>query len=71
MMYLFSFSMRTRGYSRHFQFIKNVAFPLPPLEEQKRIVAKLEEVLPLCAWGEGATSEPPAGQGDPPVAEGE
>ena len=22
--------------------------PLPPLEEQKRIVAKIEEVLPLC-----------------------
>ena len=51
--------------------LHNKLIPLPPLEEQKRIVAKLEEVLPLCAWGEGATSEPPAGQGDPPVAEGE
>ena len=28
--------------------VKNELFPLPPLEEQKRIVAKLEKVLPLC-----------------------
>lgn len=32
------------GYAHY----SRIMFPLPPLEEQKRIVAKLEEVLPYC-----------------------
>lgn len=28
--------------------IRNVVIAIPPLDEQKRIVAKLEEILPLC-----------------------
>ena len=32
----------------------NLILPLPPLAEQKRIVAKLEEILPLCERLKGA-----------------
>lgn len=28
--------------------IREVPIPLPPLAEQKRIVAKIEELLPYC-----------------------
>lgn len=35
------------GYTRHYKYIKDKAIPLPPLEEQHRIVAKIEELLPL------------------------
>jgi len=35
------------GYSRHYKYIKNKPIPLPPLAEQKRIVAKIKELMPL------------------------
>jgi type I restriction enzyme S subunit len=31
-----------KGYSRHFKFLKDTAFPLAPLPEQRRIVAKID-----------------------------
>jgi type I restriction enzyme S subunit len=34
-----------KGYARHFQFVEKSAIPLPPLAEQQRIVAKIEELF--------------------------
>lgn len=39
------FFMRDRGYSRHYQFLNEKLIPLPPLEEQNRIVEKLNSIL--------------------------
>ena len=36
---------RQRGYSRHFQFLKVLHIPIPPIEEQRRIVAKLNDLF--------------------------
>ena len=33
-----------KGYSRHFSYLRASRFPLPPLPEQRRIVAKLDEL---------------------------
>ncbi|MBP3532225.1 MAG: restriction endonuclease subunit S [Thermoguttaceae bacterium] len=38
--------LRNRGYARHFSLLKQRPLPLPPLAEQARIVAKLEEIWP-------------------------
>jgi len=39
--------LEDRGYSRYYKFLLNNLFPLPPLEEQKRIVAKVDQLMAL------------------------
>ena len=59
--YIFQFYSRDLskigGYSRYYKYIKNKPFPLPPLAEQKRIVAKIEELLPYIDHYEQAWSK--------------
>ena len=46
--YLMSISTGTAWKNITTDILKNLLVPLPPLAEQKRIVARLEELLPLC-----------------------
>ncbi|RIN55767.1 restriction endonuclease subunit S [Staphylococcus simulans] len=39
-------NIKDRGYSRHFQFLKNKPIPFPPLKEQNNIVSRIEELIP-------------------------
>ena len=38
----------SRGYGRHFKLLKSSCIPLPPLAEQRRILAKVDELMALC-----------------------
>jgi type I restriction enzyme S subunit len=43
--FLQTIELPEKGYARHFQFLEKSLIPLPPLPEQHRIVAKIEELF--------------------------
>tara|TARA_R110002096_G_scaffold282317_1_gene476334 strand:- start:1623 stop:2825 length:1203 start_codon:yes stop_codon:yes gene_type:complete len=44
--YIFqAIKLPNKGYSRHFQYLKEAYVPVPPPEQQKHIVAKIEELF--------------------------
>lgn len=48
---------KDRGYSRHFQFLKKLMIPVPPIHEQCRIVDRVEELLSEIDRAEKAYEE--------------
>jgi len=46
--YLLSYKLESRGYARHFKVLNDNIMALPPLNEQKRIVKKVDELMALC-----------------------
>lgn len=43
--FLQTVELPNKGYARHFQFLEKSDIPVPPLPEQHRIVAKIEEIF--------------------------
>jgi type I restriction enzyme S subunit len=47
----------SRGYGRHFKLLRESSIPLPPLAEQHRIIAKVDELMALCDRLDAARAE--------------
>jgi len=49
--------VESRGYGRHFKLLRSSCIPLPPVVEQHRIVARVDELMALCDQLEAAKKE--------------
>lgn len=49
--------LESRGYGRHYKLLKASLIPLPPIAEQNRIVAKVDELMALCDQLEAAQAK--------------
>jgi len=43
--FLKSVELPNKGYARHYQYLQNELIPIPPMEEQEKIVSKIEELF--------------------------
>lgn len=55
--FMMALPLESRGYSRHYQYLRKLKVPLPPLPEQRRIVARLEELFSRLDAGTAALEQ--------------
>lgn len=55
--YLCSRKLPDAGYSRHFKFLKDIQVPIPPLDEQRRIVSLLDRAADIRRRADAARAK--------------